>query len=263
MPSSSRKKNKGRDRKAKKAEAERVANYNTWQVWATATGEHVQCSHGLEATIPDISHPVSSFISEYFFRDNIRDTLQAHEEVWNNDNHRKLARDILVRISATHLLDNEFVRTVTQNTHLDGVSLAWGLTTAILILENYDEMVSCSLDHNYSVAKYSRIVASKDRDLGERHSSKSKRDVIKFYRKRMKCSCLKKIHLETRKTMPKMGKCHHCGVVKERELLMVCSRCMIDQYCSRKCQVTASPGHRSLCDVFVKAHDRTMANDSS
>ena len=70
---------------------------------------------------------------------------------------------------------------------------------------------------------------------------------------------LKKMHLETRKTMPKMGKCDHCGVVKERELLMVCSRCMIDQYCSRKCQVTTSPGHRTLCDVFVKAHDRTRA----
>lgn len=192
MPSSSRKKNKGRDRKAKKAESERVANYNTWQGWATgrnmgATGENVQCSHGLEATIPDISHPVSSFISDYLLRDNVRDTLQANEEVWNNDNHRILARDVLIRIAATHLLDNEIVLTVTQNTHLDGVSLAWGITTAILILENYDKMVSSSLDDNYSVAKYSRIVASKDRDLGVRHSGKSKRDVIKFYLKRMKC----------------------------------------------------------------------------
>ena len=260
MPSSSRKKNKGRDRKAKKAEAERVANYNTWQGWASgrnmgATGEHVQCSHGLEATVPDISHPVSSFISDYLLRDNVRDTLQANEEVWNNDNHRKLARDILVRIGATHLLDNEIVMTVIQDTHLYGVSLAWGITTAILILENYDEMVG-SLDVNYGVAKYNRIVASKDRDLGEKHSSKSNRDVIKFYRKRMKCSCLKKMHLEARKTQPKLGKCDYCNAEKERTLLMVCGRCMIDQYCSRECQVAASLDHRSKCDMFVWAHLR-------
>jgi len=129
-----------------------------------------------------------------------------------------------------------------------------------LLLENYDEKVSSSLDDNYHLAKYNRIVASKDRDLGERHSSKNNRDVMKFYRKRMNCSCLKKMHLEARKTIPKMGKCDHCGVVKERALLMVCSRCMIDQYCSRECQVLASPKHREDCDKYVKAHQQTMSN---
>jgi len=122
MPSASRKKNKGKDRKAKKAEAERVANYNTWRGWASgrimrATIEHVKCSHGLVTIIPDLSHPVSSFITEYFLRNNIRDTLQTNESVWNNVDYWKLARDILIRITTTHLLDNEFVTAVTQ-THI-------------------------------------------------------------------------------------------------------------------------------------------------
>jgi len=260
MPSSSRKKNKGKDRKAKKVELERVAIYNAWRGWASGrnrtTGNQIQCSHGLDTTIPDKSHPVSSFISDYLVLDDIRDTLQAHEEVWNNDDHRKLARDILIRIGTKNLLDNE-INAVIQNTPLDGVSLAWGITTAILILENYDEMVG-SFDVNYGVAKYNRIVASKNRDLGEKHISKSKRDVIKFYRKRTNCSCLKKMHLEARNTLPKLGKCNHCKVEKERSLLMVCSRCMVDQYCSRKCQVAASAEHRSECDMFVWAHEKAV-----
>ena len=68
------------------------------------------------------------------------------------------------------------------------------------------------------------------------------------------------MHLEARKTSPiKMGGCDYCGELKERALLMVCSRCMVDQYCSRKCQVAASSKHRSDCDVYVEAQELTMA----
>ena len=59
MPSSrNRKKNKGKERKAKKEEAERVDIYTKWKRWAN--GEQLdgsvvtQCNHGL-AAVPDIS----------------------------------------------------------------------------------------------------------------------------------------------------------------------------------------------------------------
>ena len=64
MPASSRKRNKGRDRKAKKAaekeEAERVKIYDGWQNWARglwANGTVVtQCNHGFdELVLPNIS----------------------------------------------------------------------------------------------------------------------------------------------------------------------------------------------------------------
>jgi len=64
MPSSSRKnrkRNKGKERKAKKEEAVRVDIYTKWHSWATGkTPEKdvviVHCNHGL-AAVPDISHP--------------------------------------------------------------------------------------------------------------------------------------------------------------------------------------------------------------
>jgi len=106
------------------------------------------------------------------------------------------------------------------------------------------------------------IVSVMDRDL-MRGSTSVRRDLLKFYRKRMNCKCLKKMHLEARKTQPKLGACGHCNETKERSLLMVCSRCRIEYYCSRECQVAASPEHRCECDEYVRARElHTISNDT-
>ena len=114
------------------------------------------------------------------------------------------------------------------------------------MLEDYDE----ALDYETNSAKprYRHLYCG---------STNAYRDLLKFYRKRMTCSCLKKMHLEARKAYPKVGACDHCRVVQDRSLLMVCSRCMVAPYCSRECQVAASPGHRTDCDIFVRAHNNT------
>ena len=263
MPSSSRKKNQGKDRKAKKEEAKRAQVHTIWKLWARGLqcdGSVSQCNHGL-AEVPDVSHPVSIFIDALFSNsdcfDDIRPALQNHPQIRKNDKDLNLVVHMLIRIAATNLIHDKDGL---------GVSLAWGIALAILVLENYDERIG-DVDNNYHLAKQNRIVASKIRDItcmdGERHSSKSKRDALKFFRKRMNCSCLKEMHLEARKTMPKMGKCYHCKVEKERALLMVCSRCRVSQYCSRECQVAASPKHREDCDKFVWAHEQTMANTAT
>ena len=77
----------------------------------------------------------------------------------------------------------------------------------------------------------------------------SRRDVLKYYRKRTICKCLKRMHLEARKACPKMGTCNGCLEEKERALLMVCSRCGVGQYCSRACQVSDWSNHRRYCDL--------------
>jgi len=78
----------------------------------------------------------------------------------------------------------------------------------------------------------------------------------------MSCSCLKRLHLAAIKMYPKLGECYNCKVEMNRTMLMVCSRCMVTEYCSRECQVTASSEHRNLCDMFVNAHEK-VANDTS
>jgi len=254
MPASSRKRNKGKERKAKKAaekevaiqeqnEVERRWLMNSWQNWIRGDikgGLTIQCSHGLEEVL-DESHPVSSFITTFFMGNNFRGSIETYHELWNNHSYRKLAAEALTIIGANWLLS-------CKN---NAVELAGGIASGIFVLENYNY----SEPPEWALTAFSRVVALKNRDLDDGFTRTSmgvyKRDLLKFFRKRMKCSCLKKMHLEARKAQSKLGKCHHCKVEKERVLLMVCSRCRIDQYCSRKCQVAASPDHREDCDVYV------------
>ena len=256
MPSSrNRKKGKGKERKARQEEDRRVKIYNKWQglargevTLARGLVENIQCNHGLDSNkLPDISHPVSRFMHTYFgTEDHMRDAIQQHIEVWSNDNYRKMAADILTNIGANWLSSIE------KNTGT--------LAITILLLENF------SKTNEYYSTAHQRDVAIKKRDLSIETLSAgmSKRDLLKFYRKRMNCKCLKKMHLEERKTQPKLGECNNCEEVKERALLMVCSRCMIEQYCSKECQVAASPEHREDCNDYVEAHEMVaaMANDN-
>ena len=70
MVSSSRKKTKGRERKAKKAEAERARVRNSWLGWAAGdkkvTGITTKCNHG--CLVPSEDHPVSTFMDGFTTR---------------------------------------------------------------------------------------------------------------------------------------------------------------------------------------------------
>ena len=68
------------------------------------------------------------------------------------------------------------------------------------------------------------------------------------------------MHLETRKKEPKMGNCYTCNNEMERVSLSVCSRCMIEQYCSRECQVAAWPKHKEDCDEYVRISTNNKQN---
>ena len=253
MPS--RKRNKGKERKAKKAEqkVERIENekmvvHKRWQGWAR--GENMldngsiitQCNHGCALMIPhDNNHPVSSFIDAFSMNrflepvkhisDNLRDTFNTYPEVWNDDSHRKMARGSLLRIGTNMILGKVPLSGMPKD-----------IAYAVVVLENYDG--SGVIDSTFN----SFAVASKYRDLrcGE---SFSVRDELKIYRKRITCSCLKKMHLEVRKTFPKLGICKNCQQEKDRTLLSVCSKCRVSQYCSRECQFEDWPRHKNFCVI--------------
>ena len=249
----SRKKNKGRERKAKKAELEadkaklqaekeerqREIVRKSWTGWARGdiNGQPVvECNHRVDSVLPnDKNHSVTNFIDALFLFEasdssnlhlgfHLRDTFTKHRELWGNERYRKMAVNILIKIGTNFLLRNEH-----------GGSFL--VAHAIVALENYDGegiLNTC-------------VALTKLRDILGRHSL---RDVLKFFRKRTACSCLKRMHLEERKTQPKTGFCDHCHEDKERALLMVCSRCRLSQYCSRECQIAHWPKHRSDCDIY-------------
>ena len=124
---------------------------------------------------------------------------------------------------------------------------------AVIVLENYDGSDDIGSTTNC------RVVESKWRDLYS--GNNNRRDVLKFFRKRISCSCLKGMHLQARKTLPKTGACHNCGRIKDRALLSVCSKCRVCQYCSRECQIAAWSMHKRDCDISCKAHRRRRQND--
>ena len=266
MPS--RKRNKGKERKAKKAEqeVERIENERAltrelWQGWALGQDMYIQdsgriitrCNHGCVLMIPNDNHPVTSFMDAFFMKcffsesksivDVLSDSFDTHRAVWNDDSHRNMISGLMLGIGTNMILGND----------VNALGLPRNIAYAVVVLENYDG----SGDIHKTMR--SRVVASKYRDgLG---GSGSVRDVLKFYRKRLSCSCLKKMHLEARKTTPKMGACLNCGQKKERALLSVCSKCRISHYCSRECQIEDWPEHRGHCDIMCDAHQRRRQND--
>ena len=191
------------------------------------------------------NHPVMSFMDLFFanIRDNMNlyyimsDTLQKYPEVWNDNINRQMVLNIFIIIGTNMLLK--------------GHDISWAscISQGIISIENY-EGGTCGIDS----AIWGRVVSIKRRDLDPGCSS-NRRDILKFYRKRTTCKCLKKLHLEARKTMPKTGTCWYCNQEKERVLLDVCSRCMIYQYCSRECQVAHWSAHERDCYLHVKAHE--------
>lgn len=132
-------------------------------------------------------------------------------------------------------------------------SFAW----AVAFLDHYDE------DGDFDSSAFCRQVATKFRDLFMIENSRM-RELLKFYRKRVACSYLKKeIHIEARKNLGKMGFCSNCRQTKERAMLMVSGRCRVNQYCSRACQVAQWHHHKRICDVHVRVHKKQQAKSRS
>lgn len=257
MPTSSRKRNKGKERKAKQAlikqEKDKARVQYLWRGWVLGDPHimhrpsNIQCIHGCDYPIDERDHerdhPVAIFMDAFFSSwynkgtsvlQTIEDIFQAQQDVFVSEHYREMAIKILTRIGTNMLLTKEY-----QDL---------GICVCIMVLENY-----CG--HNIVDFFNCRAVATKLRDL-DRNTSSYNRDLIKFFRKRISCSCLKEMHLEARESTPKMGGCFGCGKEKERVLLDVCSRCMVNQYCSRKCQVADWDKHRNDCDILFSNHQQ-------
>ena len=253
----SRKKSKGKERKAKRQaeKLEKVAKemvskgHVYWQslVRGVICKRIVtRCDHGFGCIIPDDNHPVSSFMDDFwanwFHEDNMSvlyiggDAFKRNQEMWKDASYRQMARNIFVCIGTFMLLDKVITVNQRQTSSVD-------IAQIILILENYD-------GNDFASTMISHVPAMKARDLNNSGISVD-RDLLKFLRKRLACSCLKEMHSEARRTLPKIGSCYNCKVAKQRASLMVCSRCRVAQYCSKQCQGADWSEHEQYCDVMT------------
>ena len=248
MPSSSRKRNKGKDRKAKQKAKENTDKVMalTYCLWTAQL--KAGCDHGCATIIPDLGHPVSKFMNEFYMRLSVMNNIlpllkkafETYPQVFHNESYRKMLLDILVRMNTNVLMG--------QSENGENIQVAVSMSATILVLEEYDKT------NDFDAALVGCAITSKRRHLTIGISS-NERDILKFYRKRVSCKCLKRMHLDSRKATPKMARCFNCNVEKERASLSVCSRCMITEYCSRECQVANWYKHVSDCDEYVRAAD--------
>jgi len=244
----SRKRSKGKERKAKQIKASLAREYKTWMEWVqwSQKNHKIQCNHGKDINITSTSACVYPFI-ESFLTSNERDVLICLESlertqplVWKDTSYQKELINILTVMAANQLLfDDQFGDTPNKSfTH-------WGLrlTTAILVLENYNGGISTTIYKQNVAEMYSRL-----NPLGGRNNN---RDLLKFISKRLSCSCLRNLNKIARKTLPKLGVCSGCLQVKERSTLRMCARCRCPHYlyCSKTCQATAwSKNHKVQCE---------------
>ena len=122
----------------------------------------MQCNHGFATNLISCenNHPVSRFLDTFFMNwsrmssiPNLRDTFTKHQEIWNDESHRKMSIDIFTAIGTNFLL-------------IYKVCSASNYTaTAILALENYDGMGNIESSIN------SRRFATKLRDMNDDGSS--------------------------------------------------------------------------------------------
>ena len=116
----SRKRNKGKERKAKKQEEKRREcednnnMYNIWRGWARGkegTGamwleKNICCDHGCDITVLDgPSHPVPSFLDAFFMGGRPwLATIKSNPQIWHNCNYRKMVIDILLNVGTNLML---------------------------------------------------------------------------------------------------------------------------------------------------------------
>ena len=174
----------------------------------------------------------------------MRYTFELIPEVWNNVEHRQLAIGALLRVGTNMILHNDIEDERIYPVHIHGnIGLARDVGFAILLLECYDGRSDDSYAVKSAIVKGGAFANA---------SGCNARDLLKFYCKRISCSCLREKYRHARKTLPKLGKCTHCKQRMERSSLMTCGRCKVPLYCSRKCQVANWPvRHEERCGVFV------------
>lgn len=247
MPS--RKRNKGKERKAKKEAAanlqstlqKRMSQTFWWNNWVEVS----RCTHGCVVPPPD--HAVAGFMNTFveawngesafeedWDQNNVNDALEAtfekHPDVWNDEVHRQMAIGVLLRMGTNMILKSE------DDYDID---IARRIGIIIVILDGYDG--NGSYQHAANVAMVKGVI----------FAAGNERDILKFYSKRLSCSCLTEKYKQARKALPKIGQCFHCRQSKERSHLMTCGRCKVPFYCSRECQVANVPMHKEACRACV------------
>jgi hypothetical protein len=224
-------------RRAQRTCSFREQNRTTFLSVASSPSD-VLCNHRCP-TIPDPSHPVAKFMNSLKGHEKagpligvMKNSFKHHREVWEVAALRKMAIGVLVTMGTNIILSGD---------HDFGIDFTHFFT----LLEEYDS--SGDLD----AAEFASTPTIRDVRLGG-----GERELIRFYSKRIICSCLKEKYSQAKQSQPKiMGRCTKCDGERERKSLMPSVRGKIAQYCCIECQVADWPKHKVVCNRKISVSD--------
>ena len=249
MPSG--KKARGRQNRAKK-EAARTAELRTqWEPAVLRYSSVNNAAASSLAVIPCIppEGPAVSFMNclagEGFFNrakifggiDPVElcfQSLRDRPDVLAVESERSLAINLLLR----------FIRNVFVNeSAMEGEELPQ------LHHHNREVVICCMINALELQGTYSDRIVVTRRAVKMRNKllGGNRRDTVKFVAKRLPCTCLKKLHSAARKELGKVFKCECCGNKFPRSQLLVCTGCMVGEYCSKACQRAHWSFHKPYC----------------
>ena len=109
----------------------------------------------------------------------------------------------------------------------------------------FEELIAVDVEKTKALINWTKII---ELDEADDHT------LIKYYRKRIPCSCLDEKYKEV-KSVKKMGWCcnPNCSVRKiERRKMFCCTQCGEVNYCSIECQKEDWKDHRGWCVEFAE-----------
>ena len=114
----------------------------------------------------------------------LRYVIQKHEAVLNDDDNKNMLLHILISIGTNWMI-------------YDNANQSSIVAHAIMILERYSLYGETP---DYDAVCSNRVIASKYILHQISLDNGISRELLKFFRKRITCECLKKMHLEARKS---------------------------------------------------------------
>ena len=223
MPS--RKRSKGKERKAKRVEARLSSTVHSWENWFewSQLNDKIRCNHGRDIKLSR-DHPVYTFLHNLISKKegepvqravlvfDLLNSFKACPEVWKDDELRSTVSDVLATIVTNHVLHEVQFKS-------DMTSGIIYLSSTIIILDSYDG------GENLHSTLCQPIASIKVTTLNNHHQAgcnNIRRDLLKLLTKKNSCSCLKDLYAQARRSMPKLGFCRNCKQPKDRSYLMLC-----------------------------------------
>mmetsp|Transcript_31481 Transcript_31481/g.53300 ORF Transcript_31481/g.53300 Transcript_31481/m.53300 type:complete len:275 (-) Transcript_31481:168-992(-) len=250
----SRKKAKGKARKAKKEEDKDAHDDSSAAAAQRREQEGAEAQLQMQRLLIDSLPPPCKHGFDPFPAGHICDRfVRLYLETFNASSGNNAANAILEAMAAVdkkcpevlhdsskmkHILS--YFSTVGTDHILNGDDDDARTTSAVIVV--FEEFIASKVNKTKAgvcTQKLMEMVIADDHTL------------VSFFRKRITCSCLDKKHKEV-KSIKKMGYCNNekCPLPDgkvERSKMLYCTRCRYAYYCSRDCQETHWSDHREVC----------------